>query len=644
MADRLRKSFQHRSLLTDTLPYEVPVIFSNDRFHASLSAPPTGALAQVIAHMNQKSPHYTIPYTYEITKDDRRRTTLSVVHPLSQLEMCRLYELHAGGMLSHCARGGFSLRRPTALASPFGRELKDEERDKSGIPQLLAEAGEADMAHLSSYFVYGKYNLLSKFISSAEYLRLEGRYGLLRRIDVSKCFYNIYTHSITWSVKSKPFAKEQRDTYSFESSFDRLMQRCNYNETNGIVVGPEFSRIFAEIILQDIDECVEHELREQRLFSGRHYDVRRYVDDYFVFARDAVTLDKIEDALRRHLERYKLYVNEDKVETQARPFVSPLTLARDEIAEKLREVSSSLAEMKSELDMDQLPRHVGAIRAKLRSIRFSVARYNIQFANISGWLMTRLRQIVRRAIKAMEEHAQPAGREFLADVAIIALEVSLYLCSIDLRVRTTYLLCQMALIFDRARGSFTPEQNDLVGHLITEQITSLVRSRMIAAGDSFGNEDDVELCNLLICGAHFVGGDFLTSQLAAEAFEKMVSARKLTYFNYITLAFCMRKVIDRFGESLQRAHDKARQRILEPGVDIRRDTEPYLFAVDYLASPEVSPAEKQSLFQMAFKKRDPIAFTTLAALGTHVGFADWSGVTVEHQLRRKELRPVYAWS
>lgn len=32
------KALRVRSLLTDTLPYEVPVIFSNDKLHAALSA------------------------------------------------------------------------------------------------------------------------------------------------------------------------------------------------------------------------------------------------------------------------------------------------------------------------------------------------------------------------------------------------------------------------------------------------------------------------------------------------------------------------------------------------------------------------------------------------------------------------------
>lgn len=40
---------------------------------------------------------------------------------------------------------------------------------------------------------------------------------------------------------------------SFGSKFDSLMQRMNYNETNGILIGPEVSRIFSEIILQAVD-------------------------------------------------------------------------------------------------------------------------------------------------------------------------------------------------------------------------------------------------------------------------------------------------------------------------------------------------------------------------------------------------------
>lgn len=644
MADRLNKSFAYRSLLTDTLPYEVPVIFSNDRFHASLSSEPTGDLAQALALLIEGNSSYSIPYNYQIAKDPKRKTTLSVVHPLAQRSVAEFYELHGSGMLSHCGRGRFALRKPVALASPFAREvIEDEERAKSGIPQLLAVAGEADMSHMSSYFAYGKYNLLGKFIASREYIRLESRYPMMRQLDVSKCFYNIYTHSVTWAVKSKSFAKEQRETYSFESRFDKLMQQCNHNETNGIVVGPEFSRIFAEIILQDVDECIESDLAKNGLRAGLEYDIRRYVDDYFLFAGDAVILDRVEGCVRSHLQRYKLYVNEKKVETHSRPFISALTLARDELAGRLRDISASLFSMKPDIELSELNRNLKQLKSQLNSIRLTVARYDVQFANLSGWLMSRLKKVVRRALRQIGEHEDVRAKEALGDVAVSALETALYICAIDLRVRTTYSLCQLALILEKSAAVLSPEQRDLVEHLLADHITALVRYRIVSQGDEFGHVDDIELFNLLICGAHFVGADFLASAVVREAFDRMIVVPKVTYFAFISLAFCMRKVPAVFQSQMDILAQRVRERVLSDGVVLRRDTEEYLMAVDYLASPDIALSDKQSFFQKLTNQPDQIGFALLRQLEAHLGFADWTGVTVEHQLRRKELRPVYAW-
>lgn len=143
--------------------------------------------------------------------------------------------------------------------------------------------------------------------------------------------FNIYTHSITWAVKGKAFAKTYRNLASFEGQFDSLMQRCNYNETNGIVVGPEFSRVFAEILFQRIDRDVISLLSERGFEWAKHYEFRRYVDDYHVFSDSASCMDVFQTVLEHVLEGYKLYLNSAKSEVLARPFVSNLTIAKREI-------------------------------------------------------------------------------------------------------------------------------------------------------------------------------------------------------------------------------------------------------------------------------------------------------------------------
>ena len=53
-------------------------------------------------------------------------------------------------------------------------------------------------------------------------------------MDIARCFYHIYTHTIAWAVKGKEQAKELIGKETFENAFDTLMQHANYNETNGI--------------------------------------------------------------------------------------------------------------------------------------------------------------------------------------------------------------------------------------------------------------------------------------------------------------------------------------------------------------------------------------------------------------------------
>src|SRR3546814_13685775 len=67
------------------------------------------------------------------------------------------------------------------------------------------------------------------------------------------------------------------------------------------------------------------------LVFNRDYEIRRYVDDFFVFSTATEILDKVESEIRVQLEFYKLYVNENEGETFVRPFVSHLLLDRSDV-------------------------------------------------------------------------------------------------------------------------------------------------------------------------------------------------------------------------------------------------------------------------------------------------------------------------
>jgi hypothetical protein len=78
-------------------------------------------------------------------------------------------------------------------------------------------------------------------------------------------------------------------TSTFAQAFDSLMQRANQNETHGIVIGPEISRIFAELLFQSVDQRAILRLRDNHFELGADYAIRRYVDDVYIFARTTDT-------------------------------------------------------------------------------------------------------------------------------------------------------------------------------------------------------------------------------------------------------------------------------------------------------------------------------------------------------------------
>ena len=634
-------SVKYRALLTDTLPYEVPVIFSNDKFHLGLCAPMSADVEKAYLKVVKPSTAFTIPYSYTISKDSSRTTTLSIVHPLAQMAVAEFYTIHANSLLNYCANSRFSLRRPTDVASPYGAVVTAEADEglKLGLVEALREDGQPDVGHLSSFFVYGKYNLLGKFMDSREFIRLESKFRFHRSADVSKCFYNIYTHSLSWSVKDKSFAKDNRNYYSFENEFDKLMQICNYNETNGIVVGPEFSRIFAEIILQDVDSRVETELKQDKIFAGTDYDLRRYVDDYAIFANDKFILSKVEAAVKKHLESYKLFINERKVVDSERPFVSAITLARNELGPILRSIQGRLSDI--EKTSEVAPDTVRFIRSQSKSIRIIVAKHEISFSNVSGWIMSVIRRAILHAVKLIENPDFVENQTALCDVVAMLLDVAFYICAMDARVRTTYSICQIVLSVSSTFDKMPEEQADTIRHVMMEEITSIVRTLRSKLGDHLGSVDNIEIFNLLICGSYFVGEEFLNSKHVQDTLKSIIRAPNLSYFSYITAKFCYLRNDTLFHDEIKQLEQEVKERILARPDAVFSESQSFLMFCDYISDKKIDIKERMVLFKLCAPGE--LSKSCFEDVSDRLGFVDWSGISVKHLLRRKELRPVYAW-
>lgn len=151
---------------------------------------------------------------------------------------------------------------------------------------------------------------------------LNSKYAYFIKTDYKACFDSIYTHTYTWLIgKDSIDTKEFDNNSNIYSTIDRVLQNINARRSNGIVVGPEFSRMIAELMLQFIDVGVNSRLLNSGVICGQDYNVYRYVDDIFIFAKTEELANLIVEMYSELARKYLLRLNESKLYRSKVPFV-----------------------------------------------------------------------------------------------------------------------------------------------------------------------------------------------------------------------------------------------------------------------------------------------------------------------------------
>lgn len=124
--------------------------------------------------------------------------------------------------------------------------------------------------------------------------------------DIRAFFHSIYTHAIPWAIHGKAFAKLNRGTQHFGNLIDLLCRNAQDGQTIGLPVGPDCSRLIAEVVASAIDEA----LRTKVGIGPR--DASRYIDDYTISSGADHSGNNLIAALRQAAAQYELELNNDK--------------------------------------------------------------------------------------------------------------------------------------------------------------------------------------------------------------------------------------------------------------------------------------------------------------------------------------------
>jgi hypothetical protein len=436
---------KNRVVLSDTLPYETPLTFSNRYFYNFLDqyeinfnkddrdekiswkkqdnakkeavieqlikiffdASKPGVSNVITLNDRSKSVSPKIPLIYRITHKEKDYRELTIPHPKSQVELVTFYEKYKELILYYSKESKFSIRKPFSVAKFIFNNDKLNKK-KTGDNDDSIENGSREYENLKTFFTYKKYSNIYKFYEDYHYHRSEKKYNKMFKFDIAKCFDSIYTHSIGWAIYNKDIVKDNLglSKQTFAGQFDNYMQSVNYGETNGIVIGPEFSRIFAELILQQIDKAVEADLRkEDKLFFKTDYEIYRYVDDFFVFYNKDSTKDKILSKFKLNLKQYKMSISESKTHYYNKPLITELTIAKEKMGDLFsKKIKFSIEDyveddgVLKKLSFECNSNHL------ITRFKILVKESNVEYKDIMNYTLAIINKRVERSINKFENY------------------------------------------------------------------------------------------------------------------------------------------------------------------------------------------------------------------------------------------------
>lgn len=611
---------RERVLLSEILPHEVPPRFSLRSVYRRIRKSSLTSLDNVLLPKQDdtKGPPETIPYTFSLSRGRKAPRDIQVMHPFHYREVVNFYETFATQILSNCLKSQWTLRSPSGVAR----------RAKTANAIGDHDAGESPL----SYFAYGPFNLLYAFYASRDYERLESRFRFIRSIDVQSCFGNIYTHSIAWAIRGKANAKRRRDrsaNFTFDARFDSLMRSMNHGETHGILVGPEMSRIFAELILQTVDTAVVRAMHD-RIEFGKQCEIRRYLDDFFIFFNETSVAEQVEQCIRGELKNCKLYINDAKTVEAESPFMSNLSALKHELSHLIDDLHQSF--LRAIREEQSIPQSV--CRVALRKIKTKISQSGCHYEECISYVLSIMQRQIAAANSELSCHFIEGG---IVSLVSKLLELD-FRYQVSIKVATIY-----RLLSDKLQTDSCLEPSVIVdlNERIADEVTHLATNAM-----SREIPPCLPLLVVLIPVADLDLVHNVNPKLAAAIWDDSQNQSTLGEVDYFTvvslLYFCGdRSAYDRLRGDIV----KAVKRFLRNARDKSLRADCLMLAADMAYCPLLEDRDRKTILRLIFSwvsssKNVDEALDDLAGKSM---FFDWdASSSTTNYLLEKQLPRCYA--
>jgi hypothetical protein len=677
---------KERIVLSDILPYEIPITFSNRHFYDFLLSngieykngniewvKDDDALEEIIKLMfgikrpvktetisrfdrnvqlssfkkNKKNPinFFSVPFGYKISHKENEYRELAICHPRNQLQIVDFYNEFKELIIYYCSISPFSIRKPQKVSKYIYHKDKTH-YDIVSDEKVIVEEFDKEYENLKSFFVYKDCSNVYKFYESYKYHRCEKKYNKLLKLDISKCFDSIYTHSLAWALLNKDSVKESLggSKKTFAGRFDVLMQQINYNETNGIIIGPEFSRIFAELLLQSVDKKIEQTLRDEyNLKHKSDYEIFRYVDDFFIFYNEESDRERIIEVLQIELKNLKLCINAAKTLTYDKPIITEISIAKNKLASLLDE--KLIYKLESSLTEPDIKKGSINISSKQLITEFKtiVKECSVDYKDILNYSLSIVEKRCEKIIKNFHLAEKNENSEKQLVKAIIdILDFVFFIYSVSPRVNTTIKLCRITELFVTflKRKIKNQDLKHLVFKFIYDEVCFVLKK------NKNSKHTQVETLYLLVVLSELGKNYWLEESILLSYFNlsknevggDYTSHSKLNYFSITVLLFyiknkkCYDDLRSLIEYKIKEKFDNSKQMIW-------KDTELTLLLFDSIACPYIKIETKRHLLSV-YDINDHALQTKIISKRLY-WFTKWHKFDFEKELDSKHSQEVY---
>ena len=309
-------------ILTDLLPVELPESFSfRPLYDFLMKKNNQKRINRVIYDLKKiqaqglkkvfNNNWATTPLKYNILKGHNSLREMSIIQPLSAINIFLFIELYQKDILFFFSKyHSFSLRFHVKSTDLFYKL-----RSKQEIYYFSKQAKQINkqaIQQVGNYYKIIKFESINAFTESRIWRMCNFKYKYYARIDYQSCFDSIYSHVYKWIIERITTDSKDANNSNLFINIDRILQNINSLSSNGIIVGPEFSRMISEILLQHIDNKVLISLKKDEVILNKDYTVFRYVDDIFIFSTSQENIEKIINIYKKISKTYLLRFNEQK--------------------------------------------------------------------------------------------------------------------------------------------------------------------------------------------------------------------------------------------------------------------------------------------------------------------------------------------